>query len=220
MLKSHLRKEIQCLLHTPQALWVAVTFSLGVFLIFPFVLDLGVGALNVLFPALLWLSLFFSLFLTVDHFYATEFSHQIFHHLYARGDSLFMLVLLKILIQACFILFLHSLLLPLLVMFYQIDVMRAFLCVPYLILGVASLALLVHFAHILILSLKQKGMLSLLILLPLMIPVLIFGSFACHQTLMGEEAGASVYFLSAIFLLTLGVLPYTSAQILTEAVKQ
>lgn len=220
MIKALLRKEIQCLFASPQSVWVALTFCLGVFLIFPFVVETDTKSLVTLFPALLWISLFFSLFLTVEGFYSQDYAHQIFQHLYTKNASFLSLVLIKVVAQSVFVIGLHLLLLPLLALFYQADLVLILSCVPYLMIGVASLAFLIHFAHILILALNQRGMLSLLILLPLIVPILIFGSTACQQTLQGDIVETPFYYLSAIFLLTLGVLPYTSAIILTEAVKQ
>lgn len=220
MIKAILKKEVQCLFSSPQTVWVALTFCLGVFLIFPFVLDLEAAALTSLFPALLWISIFFSLFLTIEGFYTVDYVHHIFHHLYTKGESFFSLILLKSLMQSAFVFLIHLALMPLFSLFYQIDLFLSFACIPYLVLGVLSLSFLVHFAHILILALNQRGMLALLVLLPLIVPILIFGSSACHLTLMHEAVEAPVYYLAGIFLLTLGVLPYTSSLILTEAVKQ
>lgn len=217
---AQLKREFICLFASPQGVWVSLAFCLGVFLLLPFVLDAQASSLPQLFSAMLWISIFFSLFLTIDSFYHIDYAHQIFHHAYVNRVSFLSLVSGKIFYHSVFVLFLHMLMLPFLGLLYDVPLNHMGYLIPYLSLGVVTLAMLVHFAQILIISLNQKGMLALMVLLPMVIPVLIFASSCCHQSLAGQDAANAFMYLGAIFLLTLAILPYTSAKILIEALRQ
>lgn len=80
-----------------------------------------------------------------------------------------------------------------------------------LLLGTLSLSLLGAIGAALTVSLKQSGMLLLILVLPLAVPVLIFGAQAAAQAGRGEDPVGALYLLAAMLVLSLVLAPFAIA---------
>jgi heme exporter protein B len=80
-----------------------------------------------------------------------------------------------------------------------------------LLIGTPTLSLLGAVGAALTAGVRQSGGLLALLVLPLMLPVLMFGARATDLAASGEQISGPVYLLSALFLLALSLLPLASA---------
>jgi len=80
-----------------------------------------------------------------------------------------------------------------------------------LLLGTPTLSLLGAAGAALTAAVRQSGGLLALLVLPLMLPVLMFGARATDLAGAGEPIDGPVYLLGALFLLALSLLPFASA---------
>ncbi len=80
-----------------------------------------------------------------------------------------------------------------------------------LLLGTPTLSLLGAAGAALTCSVRQTGGLLALLVLPLMLPVLMFGARATDLAGAGEDISGPVYLLGALLLLALSLLPLASA---------
>lgn len=83
-----------------------------------------------------------------------------------------------------------------------------------LLLGTLSLSLLGAIGAALTVSLKQGGMLMPILVLPLAVPVLIFGAQAAAQAARGEDPAGALYLLGALLVLGLSLAPFAIASAL------
>jgi heme exporter protein B len=88
-----------------------------------------------------------------------------------------------------------------------------------LLLGTPALSLLGALGAALTLGARRGGVLLSLLVMPLMIPVLIFGSAAVDATTMGMSARPHLLLLGAVLFAALAVAPLATAAALKEAVK-
>ncbi|HET7176356.1 MAG TPA: heme exporter protein CcmB [Gammaproteobacteria bacterium] len=80
-----------------------------------------------------------------------------------------------------------------------------------LLLGTLTLSLLGAIGAALTVSLKQSGMLLLVLVLPLAVPVLIFGAQSAAQAARGEDPAGALYLLAAMLVLGLVLAPFAIA---------
>jgi len=80
-----------------------------------------------------------------------------------------------------------------------------------LFLGTLSLSLLGAIGAALTVSLKQSGMLLPILVLPLAVPVLIFGAQAAAQAARGEDPAGALYLLGALLALGVSLAPFAVA---------
>ena len=80
-----------------------------------------------------------------------------------------------------------------------------------LFLGTLTLSLLGAIGAALTVSLKQSGMLLPILVLPLAVPVLIFGAQAAAQAARGEDPAGALYLLGALLALGVTLAPFAVA---------
>ena len=86
-----------------------------------------------------------------------------------------------------------------------------------LLLGTPALSLIGGFAAALTIGLPRGGALLPVLVLPLMTPVLIFGSGAVRAAQGGFDPAAPLYFLAALLVLCLTLIPWAAAVALRNA---
>ncbi|AUG54115.1 heme exporter protein CcmB [Thalassospira marina] len=88
-----------------------------------------------------------------------------------------------------------------------------------MLVGTPALSLIGAIGAALILGARRGGVLVSLLVLPLYIPVLIFGAGAVEAALLGLPAGEHLQIMGAILLLTLALAPLAAAKALRLAVE-
>lgn len=86
-----------------------------------------------------------------------------------------------------------------------------------LLLGTPLLSVVGGFAAALTVSLPRAGLLLPVLVLPLLAPVVIFGSGAARNALAGLDASGPIYFLAALLALTVTLLPWAATAALRNA---
>ncbi len=108
---------------------------------------------------------------------------------------------------------------PLLAVLMNMDGGGFSVLVLALILGTPSLSLVGAVGAALILGSRRGGMLLSLLVLPLFIPVLIFGVSAVDAAISGFPVRAQLLILGAFLLAALPLCPWTSAAALRQALE-
>ena len=108
---------------------------------------------------------------------------------------------------------------PLLALLYNMDAAGLPMLVLALALGSPSLSLIGAVGAALTLGARRGGVLIPLLVLPLNIPVLIFGVAAIDAELAGLSARPHLLFLGALFLVTLVTAPLAGAAALRQALE-
>ncbi|MCH6588458.1 MAG: heme exporter protein CcmB, partial [Proteobacteria bacterium] len=108
---------------------------------------------------------------------------------------------------------------PLLALLYTMDAAGLPMLVLAMALGSPSLSLIGAVGAALTLGARRGGVLIPLLVLPLNIPVLIFGVAAIDAALAGLSARPHLLFLGALFLVTLVTAPLAGAAALRQALE-
>ncbi|MCH8926001.1 MAG: heme exporter protein CcmB [Proteobacteria bacterium] len=108
---------------------------------------------------------------------------------------------------------------PLLALLYNMDAAGLPMLVLAMALGSPSLSLIGAFGAALTLGARRGGVLIPLLVLPLNIPVLIFGVAAIDAALAGLSARPHLLFLGALFLVSLVTAPLAGAAALRQALE-
>jgi heme exporter protein B len=106
---------------------------------------------------------------------------------------------------------------PLLALLYNMDPAALPMLIVAMLLGSPSLSLIGAIGAALVLGARRGGVLIPLLVLPLNVPVLIFGVGAVDAALFGLNARPHLLFLGAILLLFLVVTPLAGAAALRQA---
>ena len=182
---------------------VVTLFPLGVSPEVSFLREAGAG--------ILWVAALLSVLLSLDHLFRHDFDDGTLEQLVLQPQPLFLLVLAK---TAS-----HWVLtgLPLVVLAPVLGVMVnlegnsiAVLCLTLLI-GTPVLSLIGSIGAALTLGLRSAGVLLSLLIIPLYIPVLIFGTGTVASAAEGAPVGAYLALMGAFLVLALTLAPFASA---------
>lgn len=108
---------------------------------------------------------------------------------------------------------------PLIALFYNLPNTILMPLVISMLLGTPTLSLIGSTGAALILGSRNSSVLIPLIVLPLYIPVLIFGSLAINSAVEGAEYNNFLMVLAGLFLIALALSPWATAAALRQAVE-
>ncbi len=185
------------------------------FIIVVTLFPLGVGpspsVLETIAPGIIWVAALLSAMLSLDGMFRSDFEDGSLEQITLSHHPLSVLVLAKIiahwLITGLPLLFIAPFLGILL--YLPSDAMVTL--VITLALGTPILSLVGAIGMGLTVGLKRGGVLLSLLVLPLYIPVLIFGSMAVNEAAAGLPVDGYLYILGALLLFTLALSPVATA---------
>lgn len=178
----------------------------------------GDPQLAALAPSVLWVGALLAALLTLDRLFRGDLEDGWLEQVFVSRSSALGMVFGKLLA--------HWLLtgLPLLLLAAPLAIQLGFpagaplgwlLC--GLLLGTPLLSLVGGFAAALTVSLPRAGLLLPVLVLPLLAPVVIFGSGAARAALAGLDATGPIYFLAALLTLAVTLLPWAATSALRNA---
>jgi len=185
------------------------------FIIVVSLFPLGVGPdselLREIAPGVLWVAALLATLLGLDSLFKADYDDGTLEQLLLSPHPLSVLVLAKMSAHWLYSGLPLILLSPLLAVFMQLPAAALPALLISLMLGTLSLCLIGAIGAALTVSLKKGGVLLALLVLPLFIPVLIFGSSTVVAAASGFEIEAQLSILGAIFLLSLSLAPLATA---------
>lgn len=176
---------------------------------------LGVGptpsVLENIAPGIIWVAALLSAMLSLDGMFRSDFEDGSLEQITLSHHPLSVLVLAKIiahwLITGLPLIFVA----PLLGVLLYLPTDAMITLVITLALGTPILSLVGAIGMGLTVGLKRGGVLLSLLILPLYIPVLIFGSMAVNESAAGLPVDGYIYILGALLLFTLALSPIATA---------
>lgn len=185
--------------------------------VFPLALGPEPALLARIGPAIIWVAALLATTITLDQIFASDY-----------GDGT-----LDLLVQSPAPLALHALakatahwvvsglpmvaMSPLLALMLHLPGDVYLTLVLGLLLGTPTLTLIGTVGGALILGARRGGMLLVLLVVPLYVPVLIFGAGAADAAMNGIDPAAALLFLGALLLVALAVCPLAAAAALRAA---
>jgi len=185
------------------------------FIIVVSLFPLGIGpaqdTLKIIAPGIIWVSALLAMMLSLDSVFAHDYRDGTLEQIVVSGNALTMPVMGKVLAHWVTSGLPLVLLSPLLGVLMQLPTESFPTLVISLVLGTLSLSFIGSIGAALTVSVNQGGVLLSLLVLPLTVPVLIFGSGAVAASASGLAVSAQLSLLAAIMALSLSLAPIAIA---------
>ncbi len=201
------RRDLVLIARSP-ALWMPVMFFVLVAAIFPFAVGPDARLLARIAPGIVWVAALLAALLPVETLLAPDLEDGTIDQLAARGIAMELVTAARIL--AHWLGFAVPLLaaLPIAAVLLGLEGAAFWRLAAGLALGTPALAALAVVAAALTAGLRGGGALAGLIILPLALPILIFG--------VGAEAAGALKLLAAASLVSLAIAPFAAAAALRQ----
>jgi len=163
--------------------------------------------LSVIAPAVIWLTAVLAILLGLDSVFKSDYDDGTLEQLIISDQSLISMILAKVMAHWVMSGLLISLLSPLVayaMAMTEVQIMALFLS---LLVGTLSVSLIGALGSALTLAANQSGVLIALLVLPLYIPVLIFGAGLVADATSIASITGPIYMLIAVFVLALTFIP-------------
>ena len=205
------RRDLRLARRRPVEALLPVVFFLVACSLFP----LGVGpesqVLRQIAPGIVWVCALLSAMLSLGSLYGSDYADGSLEQMLVSGQPMVVLVLAKALAHWLMTGVPLILVAPLLGLLFDMRADSIATLTLGLLLGTPLLSLIGGVGAALTLGLRNGAVLILLLVLPLCIPVLIFGAGAVVAVDSGISSAGHFYLLGALLLLTLAGAPVATA---------
>jgi heme exporter protein B len=209
-----LRRDLRLSFRRPEQLLQPLVFFLIVTTLFPLGLDLRLSLLRDMAPGVLWVAALLSSLLSLDAIFKGDAEDGTLEQLALAGQGLTIITLAKT--SAHWLVSGLALVLvsPLIALALNIPGMALVTMMLSLALGTLTLSWLGAIGAALTIGVRRGNVLLSLIVLPLAMPLLIFGAAATDRAIGGNSAEGPLLLLAALCVLTCTLAPFAAAQAL------
>lgn len=215
MLKSFwiiLKRDLLLALRRRSEIFTVLFFFIVVISLFP----LGVGSedetLKNIAPGVVWIAALLASTLALDRLFSADYEDGTLEKIILAPSSLSVSVLAKIIAHWLLTGLPLVLISPLVGLFYHLPMSSIMVMMLVLLLGTPVLSMLGAIAAALTLGLRGGGVLVSLLVLPLYIPVLVYGAGAISESMVeGVSIEPYILLLSAFSLLAIVFSPWVTA---------
>lgn len=205
------RRDLRLAYRRRGELATPVVFFIIVTALFPLALGSEPQLLRRLAPGVIWVAALLASLIGQDSLFKSDYEDGSLEQMLLSPAALEWLTLLRVLthwLVTGLPLVILSLLMGLLLN-YPLDSLDVL--AGSLLLGTPVLSFLGAVGAALTVSLRRSGMLLPILVLPLTVPVLIFGAAAAERAMQGEPVAAPLYFLAAMLVLAVTLAPFAIA---------
>lgn len=206
-----LRRDLTLALRRQGELLNPLLFFILVVSLFPFAVGPDSNILRLIGPGIIWVAALLASLLSLDSMFRSDFDDGALEQIALSPHPLSVLVMVKVcahwLVSGLPLL----LLAPLLGVLFQMSAPATGVLMLSLALGTPVLSLVGAVGVALTVGLRRGGMLLTLLLLPLYVPVLIFGAGAVNDMAAGLSVAGPLAFLGALLALALSLTPMATA---------
>lgn len=211
---TQFKRELYIQARQVRVLINACLFFLMILFIFPLTLKADPVLLRTTAPGLVWMALLLSLLLSAERLFQQDYEHGVIEQWLVSGQSLTLMVSAKIVAHWVFTIVPILILCPLIALIFSFSGWEMSVLIISLLCGTPALFFLCALAAVFGVGISQRGALMALILLPLTLPILIFGSGTLNIAMQGLPVSGNCALLLAISVLTVGFLPYAIAAVM------
>ena len=214
-----IHRELLLVMRRKSEVLTALFFFVVVTSLFP----LGIGAdgalLRKIAPGVLWVAALLSTLLGLQRMFAADYLDGALEQLILTPQSLVLLVSGKIAAHWLVSGLPLVLLAPIIGIQFDLDASSLYVLMASLLLGTPVLSLLGSIGAALTLGVRGGSVLMSLLILPLYVPVLIFGAGAVYANSVGLDITGHFSLLGALLILALAFVPWVSAAALKIAIE-
>jgi heme exporter protein B len=214
-----IHRDLLLVMRRKSEVLTAVFFFVVVTSLFP----LGIGADAVLLrkiaPGVIWVSALLSTLLGLHRMFAADYHDGALEQLALSPQPMVLLVAGKMIAHWIVCGLPLVLLAPIIGIQFDLDSNSLYVLMATLLLGTPVLSLLGSIGAALTLGVRGGGVLMSLIILPLYIPVLIFGAGAVYANSVGLDTSGHFSLLGALLILALAFIPWVSSAAVKIAIE-
>jgi heme exporter protein B len=209
--KALLVRDVQLVQRQGGGLGAALAFILAVLVLVPISVGPDLALLQRLAPGLMWLSLLLAVLLTADRMFQQDYEDGSLDLMTMAQVPFELVVLMKFLSHWLTVSLPLALIAPPLGLMLNLDAASLPILWLSMITGSLALSLLAGLGGAVTVGLRRGGLLVSLLIMPLYVPVLIFGVSATTMMMGPQTPVPSLLILAALTLLSLVVAPLASA---------
>jgi len=211
-------RELQCALRKRQDLANPLVFFVLVVVLFPLGVSPEPSFLETASSGVVWVAALLSTMLSLDRLFRDDYEHGTLEQLVISPQPLYLIVLVKIALHWCLTGVPLLLLSPVLAVMMHLPAEHIPVLMLTLLLGTPTLSLIGGIGAALTVSLRSGGVLVSLIILPLTIPVLIFGTGTILASIDGIPVAGYLATMGAFLMLAITLSPFACAAALKMSV--
>ncbi len=215
MLKSFatiLYRDMCIVLNTASRVFMPIVYMLLIITFFSISLEgTTVGGYDNILPQIIWLSCLLVCLLNMDSLFKEDYEDGTLDGIVINSEILEISILAKVVAHWMFTI------IPLVLVAFFVNLLLtsnlgiSIILFSSLILGTLTLSLIGSIVASLTLSLKGNGLLLSTIVLPLDIPILIFGTSAIYNASIGVNYDSEMLFLTTLLVLFLIIAPFAAS---------
>ena len=214
LFKQQLSREILLQTRQPQLIINTCLFFLMILVFFPLTMSPDVNLLRRVAPGLVWISLLLSMFLSAERLFQQDYEDGVIEQWLVSGKPISLFVGAKMIIHWLVNLIPILLFCPFVAILFALNHYEMFILMISLILGTPAILAICTLAAAFSTNIKHKGLLMPLILLPLTIPVMIFGSSILTLAMQQIPSQGYLALLFAISIIASTLLPFAVAGVI------
>lgn len=217
---AQLRREWFLLIQNSEEVLNPLVFLFLAISLFALATGGGPDVLRDYAPAIIWVLVLLANLLSLEALFKKDFEDGTLEQLILKAEPAFLPLLAKVLVHWLFSGLAMTLLAPVAALIlYLPDTALPTLMIG-LLLGTPALSLIGAVGAALTVGLRRGGLLLALLVLPLYVPVLIFGAGAVLEQMAGIETMAQIYWLGVITMASLTLAPFAVQAALKVSLEQ
>ncbi|NVJ50802.1 MAG: heme exporter protein CcmB [Gammaproteobacteria bacterium] len=210
MFRVLLLREIRLMARRKSELVNPLMFFLIVAMLFPFGVSPEPTILAQLAPGVIWVCALLALMLSLDGFYRDDFDDGSLRQMVMSGVAPALIVLTKAVANWLFTALPLIIVSPLIGVMLNLHPSGIAAVALTLLLGTPAMCLIAAIGMSLTVGLRRGGILLALLVLPLYIPILIFGAMGVNAAAMGQSYSGQLLFLAAMSVFTVSLAPWAA----------
>lgn len=209
-----LQRELLIQMRQIRLLVNSCLFFLMILFIFPLTLRPEPELLRSIAPGIVWMALLFSVLLSSERLYQQDDEHGVIEQWLVSGESMPLIIAAKVFAHWIFNLMPLLILTPIIALLFSLSFYETTALILSMLCGSPALFFLCALAAVFGIGAHQKGALMGLILLPLTLPVLIFGSGMVTVAMSGLPISGYCALLLSFSMISSSFLPFAIAGII------
>lgn len=208
---SLIKREISVVLRSQSEFIYPLAFFIIVTSLFPLAVTPDPIQLAFLAPGVIWVAVLLSILLSLNGFYQADYEEGGLEQLLLAGVSGSNIVIAKSLANWLVTGLPLVIIAPLIGFLFNMQSEANIVAMLSLLLGSVTLCFIGSIGMCLTLGLRNGGVLLTLLILPLFIPVLIFGASAVQAASVGVDYNGQIALLGALLILSIMLAPIAGA---------
>jgi heme exporter protein B len=215
-----LRREWLLLVQSSEEVLNPLVFLFLAITLFALATGGGPDTLRAIAPAVIWVLVLLANLLSLEGLFRRDYEDGTLEQLLLKAEPAFLALLAKILVHWTFSGLAMTVLAAAAALILYLPASSLGMLLLSLIVGTPALSLVGAVGAALTVGLKRGGVLLALLVLPLYVPVLIFGAGAVLEHMSGIETRAQIYWLGVISMASLTLAPFAVQAALRVSLEQ